>query len=77
MRPYTSLFIFMDCSGSLCVVFISLYAFFWVLIGPYSPFYVRMESNMFLWVLISPYSILWILVGPYKFLCILINSKWV
>ena len=73
MRPYRSLFIFMDCIGSSCVVLISLYASLWVLIGPYSPFYVRMESNMFLLVLISPYSILWILVGSYKFLCILIK----
>ena len=75
MRLYRSLFIFLDCIGSLCVVFISPYASLWVLVGPYSSFYVHMEFNVSLWVIISPYSILWILMGSYKFLCILINSK--
>ena len=53
---------------SLCVVFISPYASLWVLIGPYSSFSVRMESNVSLWVIISPYSILsilWIFMRPY------------
>ena len=75
MRPYTSLFIFMDCNGFLCVVFISPYASSWVLIGPYSSICVRMESNMLLWVLISPYSILRNLMDPYKFLRVLIISN--
>ena len=42
------------------------YSSIWVLIAPYSSFYVRMDSNVSLLVLIGPYLFSWVLIGRYS-----------